>query len=163
MPSYYGFKYSMRDVPRSLGGEKEETTMPHRYLDEIIGHLGAALRQQAPCDDKIIMEHVSNAYTTAKKALIVVLTHAPTSAGTAYPQGKISHKMSQALSGCAVRAAIQQEQSRPLSDSDRHYLGAIKHRLKILYELIEDSPNIREQISDEVDWVNDKLRIHDEG
>lgn len=61
--------------------------------------------------------------------------------------------MSQALSGCAVRAAIQQERS----ESDRHYLAAIKHRLNMLYELNEDNPNIREQISDEIDWLNEKL------
>lgn len=65
--------------------------------------------------------------------------------------------MSQALSGCAVRAVIQQEAAAKLSDEDTHYLGAIKHRLKMLYELNEDNPNIREQISDEIDWVNEKL------
>lgn len=67
--------------------------------------------------------------------------------------------MSQALSGCAVRAAIQKEQPHPVSDSDRHYLGAIKHRLKMLYELNDDNPNIREQISDEVDWINAQLGV----
>lgn len=61
--------------------------------------------------------------------------------------------MTQALSGCAVRAAIQQEGA----DNDAHYLRAIKHRLEMLYELNEDNPNIREQISDEVDWINVKL------
>jgi len=64
--------------------------------------------------------------------------------------------MTIALSGCAVRAAIQQEQPHPLSDDDRHYLAAIKVRLERLYELTEE-PNVREQISDEVDWVNGKL------
>lgn len=64
--------------------------------------------------------------------------------------------MAQALSGCAVRAAIQQEAAHPVSESDRHYLGAIKVRLERLYELTEE-PNVREQISDEVDWVNEKL------
>lgn len=69
--------------------------------------------------------------------------------------------MAQALSGCAVRAAIQQDQPYPLSDRDRHYLHAIKHRLIMLYELNEDNPNILEQISDEVDWVNEKLGTQD--
>lgn len=67
--------------------------------------------------------------------------------------------MPQVLSGCAVRATIQQEQK--LSDEDAHYLGAIKVRLLTLYELTEQ-PNIREQISDEVDWVNEKLGIQEE-
>ena len=31
-------------------------------LEEIIGHLGAALNQQAPSDDKIIMGHVRDAH-----------------------------------------------------------------------------------------------------
>jgi hypothetical protein len=64
--------------------------------------------------------------------------------------------MKQVLSGCAVRAVIQQEANN-LSDEDRHYFGAIKHRLEMLYELNEDNPKVREQISDEIDWVNDKL------
>ncbi len=42
------------------------------HLDTVIGNLGAALIQQAPCDDKIIMAHVRDAYEAAKKALIVV-------------------------------------------------------------------------------------------
>ena len=42
------------------------------HLENIIGHLGAALRQQAPSDDKIIMGHVREAYESAKKALLVV-------------------------------------------------------------------------------------------
>lgn len=41
------------------------------HLENVIGHLGAALQQQAPCDDKIIMNHVREAYDGAKKALIV--------------------------------------------------------------------------------------------
>lgn len=59
--------------------------------------------------------------------------------------------MAQVLSGCAVRAAIQQE------NDDDHYLRAIKMRLGELYKLTDD-PRIREQISDEVDWVNGKLQ-----
>lgn len=61
-------------------------------------------------------------------------------------------KMSEALSGCAVRAAIQQEK---VAD-DAHYFRAIKLRLEMLYELTK-RPNLREQISDEIDWVNEKL------
>lgn len=60
--------------------------------------------------------------------------------------------MRQALSGCTVRAAAQQKDA----DNDAHYLRAIKLRLEMLYELTTD-PRIREQISDEVDWVNEKL------
>jgi hypothetical protein len=62
--------------------------------------------------------------------------------------------MAEVLSGCAVRAAIQMEKS----DDDAHYLGAIKIRLETLYEFTE-APNIREQLSDEIDWVNEKLGI----
>lgn len=32
-------------------------------LEEAIAHLGAALLQQAPSDDKIIMDHVRDAHT----------------------------------------------------------------------------------------------------
>lgn len=34
-------------------------------LLEVIGHLGAALIQQAPSDDKIIMDHVRDAHDIA--------------------------------------------------------------------------------------------------
>lgn len=60
--------------------------------------------------------------------------------------------MQETLSGCAVRAAIQMEKA----DDDAHYLGAIKLRLQTLYELTE-APNLREQISDEISWVDEKL------
>lgn len=36
-------------------------------LLEIIGHLGAAVIQRAPSDDKIIMDHVQDAYDIAVK------------------------------------------------------------------------------------------------
>jgi hypothetical protein len=62
--------------------------------------------------------------------------------------------MSQVLSGCAVRAAIQQE----LPAEERHYLGAILVRLNALYELTE-APNIREQLSDEIGWLEARLGI----
>ena len=42
------------------------------HIETVIGNLGAALVQQAPSDDKIIMDHVRDAYEAAKKALIVV-------------------------------------------------------------------------------------------
>ena len=45
--------------------------MDLQHLENVIGHLGAALRQQAPSDDKIIMAHVRDAYEAAQKALIV--------------------------------------------------------------------------------------------
>lgn len=60
--------------------------------------------------------------------------------------------MSEVLSGCAVRAVIQMEKA----PDDSHYLGAIKLRLERLYELTE-APNLREQISDEISWVEEKL------
>lgn len=62
--------------------------------------------------------------------------------------------MTQVLSGCAVRAAIQQE----IPAEEKHYLGAILVRLNALYELTE-APNIREQISDEIGWVKERLGI----
>lgn len=60
--------------------------------------------------------------------------------------------MSEVLSGCAVRAAAQIEKT----SNDDHYLKCIKLRLGTLYELTE-APNLREQISDEIGWVNEKL------
>jgi len=36
-------------------------------IENVVGHLGAALRQQAASDDKIIMGHVWDAYEAAKK------------------------------------------------------------------------------------------------
>jgi hypothetical protein len=47
-----------------------------------------------------------------------------------------------------------------IDGEDAHYLGAIKIRLERLYELTEE-PNIREQISDEIDWVNERLGIQE--
>lgn len=64
--------------------------------------------------------------------------------------------MSQVLSGCAVRAAIQQEQAIPADE--RHYLGSILQRLYKLYDLTKE-PNVLEQISDEVDWLEARLAI----
>ncbi len=40
--------------------------------------------------------------------------------------------------------------------SDIHYFIAVKIRLETLYELTK-APKVREQISDEVDWVDEKL------
>lgn len=60
--------------------------------------------------------------------------------------------MAEVLSGCAVRAAIQMERA----GDDEHYLKCIKLRLEALYELTA-APNIREQISDEISWVEEKL------
>lgn len=42
-----------------------------QHLENVICHLGAAIRQRAPSDDPIIMGHVEAAYEAAKKALIV--------------------------------------------------------------------------------------------
>lgn len=47
-------------------------------------------------------------------------------------------------------------------DEDLHYFNAIKGRLTVLYNLTESS-KVREQISDEVDWVNVKLDALFEG
>lgn len=64
--------------------------------------------------------------------------------------------MAEVLSGCAVRAVIQQE--RHLSDEERHYLGSILVRLNSLYEITE-APNIREQLQDEIGWLEEKLGL----
>jgi hypothetical protein len=45
--------------------------MQVQHLENILGHLGAAIRQRAPSDDKIIMDHIEAAYEATKKALIV--------------------------------------------------------------------------------------------
>lgn len=66
--------------------------------------------------------------------------------------------MAEVLSGCAVRAAIQQEQAAAINDEERHYLGAIKVRLETLFDLTAE-PRLLEQLSDEIDWVNEKLGI----
>lgn len=42
-----------------------------QHLENIMGHLGAALNQRAPSDDIIIMNHVQEAYNAARTALIV--------------------------------------------------------------------------------------------
>lgn len=42
-------------------------TKNETQLLEIMGHLGAALIQQAPSDDKIIMDHVRDAHEIATK------------------------------------------------------------------------------------------------
>lgn len=62
----------------------------------------------------------------------------------------------EALSGCAVRAEKQVADA----NNDAHYFRMIKHRLTMLYELT-DAPNMKEQISDEIDWVDEKLELHD--
>ena len=46
--------------------------MKTQHLENIIAHLGAALRQQSPSDDRIIMDHVREAYEAARKLLIVI-------------------------------------------------------------------------------------------
>lgn len=48
------------------------TDIDRRFL-EIIGHLGAALIQQAPSDDKIIMGHVRDAHALLSVLRIDVL------------------------------------------------------------------------------------------
>lgn len=46
-------------------------TMITRHLESIVGHLGACIQQRTTTDDKIIMDHVQDAYDAARKALIV--------------------------------------------------------------------------------------------
>lgn len=65
--------------------------------------------------------------------------------------------MSQVLSGCAVRAVIQQEQSK-LTEEERHYLNCIKTRLVSLYDGTT-APNIREQMQDEIGWLEERLGV----
>jgi hypothetical protein len=54
------------------------------HIDELIGHLGAALMQSIPSDDQIIMDHVREAERIAKslrvelKALAVPPTQGKT-------------------------------------------------------------------------------------
>jgi len=57
--------------------------------------------------------------------------------------------MAEVLSGCAVRER---------AGADEHYLKCIKLRLERLYDLTV-APNIREQLSDEISWVEEKLGI----
>lgn len=45
--------------------------MNAQHLENVVGHLGAAIVQQSPSDDPIIMGHVQAAYDAAKKALVV--------------------------------------------------------------------------------------------
>lgn len=40
----------------------------------------------------------------------------------------------------------------------KHYLGAIRLRLERLYEVYPNDPILREQISDEVDWIDAQLK-----
>lgn len=47
---------------------------------------------------------------------------------------------------------------RLLSDEERHYLGSILVRLNSLYEITE-APNIREQLQDEIGWLEEKLGL----
>ena len=54
----------------------EPTPLRRTALEEARAHLGAALSQQAPCDDKIIMDHVRDAYKLLRADLA-----APAAAG----------------------------------------------------------------------------------
>lgn len=44
-----------------------------------------------------------------------------------------------------------------MTDNDRHYLNAIRIKLERLYEEHPNDPALREQISDEIDWIDTKL------
>jgi hypothetical protein len=41
--------------------------------------------------------------------------------------------------------------------NDEHYLGAIRQKLEQLYEEHPDDPRLREQIADEVDWIDAQI------
>lgn len=45
----------------------------------------------------------------------------------------------------------------------KHYLGAIRLKLERLYEVYPNDPILREQISDEVDWIDAILRLQQQG
>lgn len=51
---------------------------------------------------------------------------------------------------------VQMTKLDGLSEADAHYLNAILLRLEALYEMTQE-PNIREQLSDEVDWIRGRL------
>jgi hypothetical protein len=53
----------------------------------------------------------------------------------------------------ALRAAAQPG----MRENDRHYLSAIRKRLEQLYYASAYNPRLREQLSDEVDWVDAAL------
>lgn len=44
-----------------------------------------------------------------------------------------------------------------ITESDRLYLAAIRIRLERLYDEHPNDPFLREQISDEVSWIDEKL------
>lgn len=45
----------------------------------------------------------------------------------------------------------------PSREEEQHYLKAIRLRLETLYALSINDPRLREQLSDEVDWINVRL------
>ena len=45
-----------------------------------------------------------------------------------------------------------------MSNADTHYLNAIRQRLEQLYEEHPAAPALREQLSDEVDWIDAELK-----
>lgn len=46
---------------------------------------------------------------------------------------------------------------QPGRDNDKHYLAAIRHHLKRLYSIYPNNARLREQISDEIDWIDAAL------
>lgn len=42
-------------------------------------------------------------------------------------------------------------------ENDTHYLGAIRVRLDQLYQEHPNDPRLREHISDEMDWIDERL------
>lgn len=58
---------------------------------------------------------------------------------------------------------FRNEQYRDSKMSDhKHYLQAIRARLEQLYNEHPNDPTLREQLSDEVDWIDAKLATSDQ-
>lgn len=49
------------------------------------------------------------------------------------------------------------ERAMELMPDNKHYLGAIRRRLEQLYDASADDPRLREQLSDEVDWIDEQI------
>lgn len=69
-----------------------------------------------------------------------------------------AHACQEIAVAIAERDALVPAQASP--DDSPHYLGAIRLRLEELY-IKSDDPREREQISDEVDWITDRIGARD--
>ena len=52
---------------------------------------------------------------------------------------------------------LEDEMNAPLQKEKRHYLSAIRERLDQLYQEHPSDPRLREQIADEVDWIDEQI------